>query len=256
MATKRSADKRIKAAETMLDVVDALDELGVAGVTELADYVGVSKSTVHYHLKTLREREYTVREDGGYRLGFRFLDVGERARHRLDLYDTARSEVDKLAVDTGELAILMVEEHGRAVYLYMEAGAEAVDLELTGARKNLHDNALGKAYLSELPRERVEEILDERGMPRSTENTVCDREELYEQLDGIRDRGVALDREEQLEGLRCVATAITLNRGDDKRVLGSICVAGPVSRMQGDRFEETLPDRVLRAGNVVELSMS
>jgi len=59
------------------------------------------------------------------------------------------------------------------------------------------------------PREEVEAILDEHGMPAATDNSITDRETFLEELDEIREQRYAVDREEGLPGLRCIAVPIT-----------------------------------------------
>ena len=68
-----------------------------------------------------------------------------------------------------------------------------------------------------------------------------------------REQGVAFDDEERLPGLRCVAHAVTDNDG---KVHGAISVSGPSSRMQGDRYEEDIPQKLEEATNIVSLNMS
>jgi len=106
-----------------------------------------------------------------------------------------------------------------------------------GTRAPLHSTGLGKAILAHLPEERVESIVDHHGMPASTPETITDRDELFDALERIRDRGFAFDDEERLRGLRCVAAPILAN--DD--VVGAISVSGPTNRLRDDRYREELP---------------
>lgn len=84
-----------------------------------------------------------------------------------------------------------------------------------------------------------------------TENTVTDRDALLEELDEIRNRGVAFDDEEILEGLRCVAVPVS---NQEKGLLGAISVASPTSRMKGSRFQEDLPELVTDTANVIQIN--
>jgi DNA-binding IclR family transcriptional regulator len=112
---------------------------------------------------------------------------------------------------------------------------------------------MGKAILAHLPESRVHEILDRHGLPEKTEQTITERDALFEELSEIRERGVAFDREERLSGLRCVAVPILSN---SSRVEGALSVSGPTSRMQGERFESELPERLRSAANVIELNIT
>ncbi|WP_380678221.1 IclR family transcriptional regulator [Salinigranum sp. GCM10025319] len=235
-------------------IVEALRELDGAGVSELAEHLNIPKSTVHNYLSTLEQEEYIVKEDSVYQVGIRFLELGAYARNRRQIFEIAKPEIDRLAEETGELANLLIEEHGRGTYLQRVRGENAVQVEAhVGTRVSLHSTALGKAILAFMPRERVEEIVDRHGLEQPTPKTVSSREELYDDLEEIRESRYALDDEERLKGLRCVAAPILSN---DDRVLGAVSVSGPSNRIRGDRFREELPNKVLEAVNVIELNVT
>jgi IclR family acetate operon transcriptional repressor len=244
----------VKSVETAFRILDALKDLDGAGVSELATHLDIPKSTIHNYLSTLVQEEYVVKDGLTYHVGIRFLEYGAYARVQLSIYEIATPEVDELAATTGELANLMVEEHGRGSYLHRARGDKAVQVEAhVGTRVPLHGTALGKAIMAHLPRERVNEIVERHGLPASTPNTITDRETLDDELARIREEGVAFDDEERIAGLRCVAAPI-LSKND--RVLGAISVAGPSNRIRDDRFTEELPRRVLETVNVIELNVT
>lgn len=245
---------RVKAVKNSFEIIEGLKDLDGAGVSETADYLGIPKTTAYDHLETLEELGFVVKDDGVYRVGARFLDLAGYARQQMKVFQVAKPEVQRLASQTGEHANLMVEEHGKGIFLYKSKGDNAVQLDTyAGHRVHLQTTALGKAILAYLPRDRIEAILDEHGMPQITQNTICSRQELIEELEATRDRGYATDHAERVEGMRCVAAPI---RGEDQRVVGAISVSGPRNRMQGDRFREELPQKVLRAANVIEVNLT
>lgn len=248
------AKNPIKAVENTTTILDKVAELEGAGVTELADQLDITKGTVHNHLSTLEENELVVRDGDEFRLSLRFFELGEQIKDQHQIYDVAMPEVDKLAEETGELGNILVEEHGRGLYLYRAKGENALSLDTgVGSRVYLHQTGLGKAILAHLPEDRIESIIDEHGLEPSTEHTVTTREELYESLEQIRDQGYAVDREERAEGIRCVAAPVITN---DDVVRGSISVAGPASRMHGEYLESTVVDMVKRAANVISINLS
>lgn len=250
----KQAKQPIKATETTFAIVNALKELDGAGVTELADHLDLPKSNVHNYLSTLHQEEYIVKNGTTYSVGIRFLELGAYARNRMDIYEIAKPEVEKLADGTGELANLLVEEHGRGSYLHRARGDQAVQVEAyTGTRVYLHSTALGKAILAHMPADRVDEIVETHGLPPSTERTLTTREALDSTLERIRERGYAVDDEERLKGLRCVAAPILSN---DDRVLGAVSVSGPTNRMKGERFETEIPEKLLETVNVIELNVT
>lgn len=248
------AKNSINSIKTMFRVVRAIQRMDGATLTELSSELGLPTSTTHNYLKTLEEEEYVVADDGTYHVGLRFLEHGAYARNRMKLYDIAVPEVDKLAEQTGELANLLVEEHGRGVYLHRAYGEEAVQVEAhVGTRVYLHSTSLGKAVLAHLSEERRREIFDKQGLPQRTPSTVTDPDELSQELDEIKERGFAFDNEERIQGLRCVAAPVLSNSG---RVLGAVSVSGPTNRFRKERFREELPAKLLEVVNVIELNIT
>ncbi|WP_144926673.1 IclR family transcriptional regulator [Halorubrum salsamenti] len=246
--------RQVQATLTSLEIVETLRELDGARVTELADTLDLSPSTVHTHLATLVSADYVVKSGDIYHLSLQFLGLADYVRNRRNAYRVADSYTDQLAQETECRAVFVVEENGRGVYMYTYSGKYAVwTYSTVGKRFHLHQTAAGKAILSRLPRERVNEIVDEWGLPASTENTITDREELLAELDAVAERGVAFNDEEQLEGVK--AAGVPVN-GTDGRVAGAFSVASPANRMTEDRFETEIPKILLGVANEFELENS
>ena len=248
------AENKVKSVQKTFDIVTTIQELDGATLTTLAGELDMPESTTHNYLQSLEAAEYLVNDDGTYRVGIRFLEHGAYARDQMKIYEIAKPEVDKLAAATGELANLLVEEHGHGSYLHRSRGVDAVQVEAhVGTRVSLHSTGLGKAILANLPDARRDEILDRHGLPERTPRTTTDRDELLDELQAIRERGYAFDDEERLKGLRCVAAPIHSN---SDRVIGAISVSGPTNRLRDDRFTDELPTKLLEAVNVVELNVT
>lgn len=245
----------VKTTETTLEILEGLMRLDGAGVTELADHVGIAKSAVHNHLTTLLQHDYVVREGSGeYRVGLRFLELGGYARDKMALHHVAEPELKRVAAETHERTNLMVEEGGVGIYLIREKGDQAVSVNsYLGMRTYLHTTALGKALLAFMPDERVDEIIDRHGLPTETENTIGTRAELEETLEVVRERGFAFDDEERFKGIRCVAVPI-LNSEDE--VIASLSASAPMRRMKDEWFREEVPELLLDAANIIELSLT
>lgn len=248
--------RQLKTVNTTIDVVEALAELDGAGVTELADHLDLSKAAVHNHLATLRENRLVVKRDSRYELGLRFVTMGEYVKHHNRLYDAGKEPIDELAETSGEYAHLMAEEHGRGIHLHKAKADRAVATEYHQLNLErpyyLHHSAIGKAILAYLPEERARAIVDEYGLPRRTENTITDRDELLEELADVRDRGYAVNDEEEIVGLRAVGAPVRTSEGS---VLGAISVSGPVRRMKGETFRTTIPEQVMETANIIELNV-
>lgn len=247
----RQDPNTVNAVTTAIRVVEALYELDGARVTALADHLDMPKSSVHRHLSTLDEANYVTREDETYSLSLQFLELGDYVKRRDPIRRLAIPKVEELAERTGERAQFVVEEHGYVRYVHRASGEGAVKtLSGTGKRIRMHALAGGKAILAHLPEAEVRAILDRRGLPAFTEDTITDRDALFEELATIRERGVAFDDGECVAGLRAVGVPV---RGPGDEVLGALTVAGPTHRLQGDVFEAEIPDLLLGTANELEL---
>jgi DNA-binding IclR family transcriptional regulator len=241
----------VSTVDRTLDIVETVQELDGAGVSEIADRVEVGKSAVHNHLATLENRGYVVKDGDEYHVGLAFLGLGAYARQRTDIYRVARSKVEDLAEETGELANLLVEKDGLGCYLYQARGEVAVELDTyAGKRVHLHCTGLGKAILAFRPEDEVVDVLEDRGMPEHTQNTTTDVDEFLEELSTVRERGYALDDEERLTGLQCVAAPVT---DDENRSIAAVSVSYPVHRTDSDSYQKEVVKAVLGVANVVEL---
>ena len=244
----------VETVETAFELLERLKRRGPLGPTELANDVGMAKSTVHRHLKTLERGGFVVRVDGGYRIGLRFLDFGVAARDTHELSAVVKPKVTELADETGEKIWCIVEEAGRGIHLFGATGDGSVRTDAReGTRTYLHQHAAGKAILAHLPEERVHEICDRYGLPAKTPRTITDREELLEALREVRDRGFALNHGESVLKLNAVGAPITDGEG---RPLGAISISGPSNRLSGEYLRETLATRLLGAVNELEITLS
>lgn len=243
---------KVDATRTTLRILETLQQLGEAGATEIASHVDVSKGAVHNHLSTLQHEEYVMRTDNGeYRIGFRFLDLAHSARQRVNIYDLVAREVDKLAEETGEMALYTREEHGLGVCLYRSRGENSVETSLyVGYRSHLHHTAVGKAILAHKSPEDAKEIIERRGLPQQTEATITDTDELFTQLQTVREKGVAVNRGETIPGLVGVGAPII---DQNNSVKGAISIIGPVSRMSDERLHGEIADSIMRSVNIIEI---
>lgn len=249
-----SAHRPVETVETAFDIVELLKRNDGAGITAIADELGLAKSTVHRHVKTLESRGLLVQEGDTYRISTWFLDYGVHVRNEHTLFPVVKPKVDELAAETDEKVWAVIEEHGVGVHIYGAEGRHSVKTHARiGQRTYLHQFAAGKAILAHLPEERIEGILDDYGLAAQTDRTITDRDELHEQLATIRDRGYAFNREESVVGVHAVGAPV---RDQSGIAVGAISIAGPANRLRGDLLNAELPDLLLGATNEVEINLA
>ncbi|ODR82499.1 transcriptional regulator [Haladaptatus sp. W1] len=234
----------VGATATTFEIIDSLATLERAGVTQLADRLGRSKGSVHNHLATLERLGYVINEDGRYRLGLQFLELGTGVRATDSLYRIARPEIDRLANASGETASLVIAENDEAVFIY-RAGDDVDPALRDGSRVPLYACAAGKAILAHRRSPSLDSLLD-GDTPAPTDRTMTTRASLIQELQTVRDQGLAFDRGELAPDRRAVAAAILT---DDGRAVGAVTVSGIAPGMSGKRLEEDMPGLVLGTTN-------
>lgn len=251
-----SESRKIKAIELGCEILEELKERDGARIHELADALDRSEPTIHTYLHTLKEEGYVEKDGYTYRVGLKFLPMGEYARNREELYLAGRDEVDSLADETGEYVHLITAKQGRQIKLYEKYGDKAVATEhhirQREVRQYLHRSAAGKAILAELPINKVDQIVDEHGIKEATENTIVGRDALFDELDSIRKRGYATNDQELTLGLRSVGAAIV---GPDNRVRGAISISAPLERCKEEKFHQTFPRKIRESSNVIQINI-
>lgn len=250
MSDEPQTPNRVKSLGKAFDIVEVIADRGGAGVSTIADELEMAKSTVHLHLKTL-EAEGLLRQDGQvYRLGLRFLDFGYRAKEEQPISAAAYPELEELADETGETVWLVTEENGYCIYLDSATGDRALHTRgRIGQQSHMHYLAAGKAILSELPASRVDAIVDQHGLPGTTDRSIGSREELRETLERVRDRGYAINDGEEVDGVYAVAAPVVV----DGTVLGAISVSGPEHRLKRDAVHTDVIEGVRATANAVTL---
>jgi len=236
---------RIKTVVRTARILETLEDLEGADLTELAENLEIAKSSTYNHLQTLEQEGYVKKHENKYHLDLGLLNLGGFARHNNKLYLLAKETTDELARETGELAALTTEHDGQSIYLYKAEGENATSYDSRlGVQLPIHCTAAGKAMLAHLSEEHRVQILNQRSLNRYTENTITDRSALKDELERIAKQGFSLDDEERIIGMRGVGAPVVDNSNDT--VLGAIAVGGPTSRLSGSRFRNKLPDIVLR----------
>ncbi|WP_436348308.1 IclR family transcriptional regulator [Natronorubrum sp. FCH18a] len=249
--------RRIQSADRVCDILECVRETGRTTVSEVSDAIGVTPGTAHTYLATLESRGFVEKTDGEYRLGLELLPYGEHVRLRNDLYRAAMEEVHRLAHDIDACAHLMTEYEGQLLVLHEVFGENAIGMDFHPQKRErpqtyLHCTAAGKAILAQLPDYRVAQIIEEHGLVSYTPSTITDETELVDELETVRERGFALNDQEQMQGIRAVGAPIYYG-GD--RVLGAVSVSGSASAWNGDRFRDRLPEAVMRAANAIEVNV-
>ena len=252
MTSGDGPNRRVKTADTLFEIIATLQSLDGAKLAELTNELEYAKSTLHSHLTTLEHNEYVVRSSDEYELSLKFLEHGMFVKNNHELSRVGGPVLDDLAAETGDVAWLIVEEHGKAIYLEKAMGEKAVQTHASvGGRARLHHLATGKLILAHLPDERVDKIIDRHGLPELTPQTITDPDELRAELEEVREDGIAFNDRETVHGLRAIGAPVL---GEDT-IHGAISVSGPANRLTVERCLEEIKPLLLEATNELELKL-
>lgn len=226
----------IKSDRTLFNILDGLHELGGAGVTELADHVGVNKSTVHKHLKSLEQYNWVESVNGEYSIGLKFLTYGGKKCAEMPLYSTGVKKINKLSHETGLTCSILVRENNKVVSLATNYGNYEFHKTLPiGTRLDLYSCSPGKAILSTYSDEKICEIFKDYEMEKYTKNTVDSLDELMEDINACRDHGYAINQGERREGWGGISVPVD---GDGLSCVAALAMSGPVSEIKGDKVNK------------------
>jgi DNA-binding IclR family transcriptional regulator len=250
MADNGESRSGVQSVDRAVSVLEALARHGEAGVTEIADELGVHKSTAFRLLGVLESRGLVgqSQDRGKYYLGAGILRLAGAAAVRLDISQEGVPVVRTLADEVGETANIAVLDEDVAVNIMQARGSAAVTAHnWLGRRTPLHATSSGKVLLAAMPPGRQDAVLLRRPA-RFTEHTITSVFELREQLAEVARVGYAICVEELEVGLHAVAAPV---RGHDGAVTAALSVSGPSYRIPVDQLE-ALAQRVVDAA--VDLS--
>jgi len=238
----RPGDSRVLTLEKGLRILEtvASQRRGLT-LTELARLLDVSKSTVHRFLATLQEAGYVERFEGGdrYRPGIKTLALAGSFLDTLAIRDVATSYLGDLALRNGETAHLSLLAGSEIVYVDIAEGPSPLRMRsFVGMRLPAHSTASGKALLAYLPEAQLRLAIS-AGLPRRTSRTLVSEATLRARLAEVRSKGYAIDDEEEIEGIRCVAAPVF---DFDRRVVGAISVSAPSVRMSIEKAHALAPE--------------
>lgn len=227
----------VKSALRTVELLDFFAQHpGLHSLTDIHGKLGYPKSSLHALLRTLVDLGWVETDATGtlYRIGMRALLVGATYIDGDAVVQLSRDALDWLAEATGETVHLARLDHSDVVYLATRASRHYLrPFSRVGRRLPASTTALGKAILATRDDEEVLRILPAE-LPRLTRNTIVDRDELLAELREIRERGYAIDREENTEGLRCFGVALRLTDPPRDAISCSI----PVLRLTPDREQD------------------
>lgn len=232
---------RIQSVDRALNILELISEAedGLS-LAQIAQKIGLPKSTVHGLVSTLRDHKYLRQddEDGRYLMGLQLFELGSKAARSWDIRDAAKPAMRWLGKEFGETVHLGCEDNGEVLYLDKIAADSLITIVSDiGTRLPMHCSGLGKALLSHKSESEIKRFIQTKGLTPLTGRTITDPDKFIKELAKIKEQGFALDDGEIMEGLRCVGVPIF---DEDGLVRYAISVSGQVKDIYGNRLERLI----------------
>lgn len=214
----------------------------VWGVTELATRMQLNKSNVYNILATFKSLGYLEQlPDGRYRLGMKILEYAFAINQNLGYPRAVFDVLVDVADRTGEIVYFGVPYGANVLYLYAAHPKSRMGVipyrNMLGETAPLYCTGIGKAMLAHFPEAEWEEHL-QPVRQKFQDNTITDKEAIFEELRRTRRRGFAIDNIEREPNIRCIGLPICDKEG---RVLAGISVSGPCESMTDAKLVECFP---------------
>jgi IclR family transcriptional regulator, KDG regulon repressor len=219
-------------------ILDYLSNKDDCGLSEISRNLNIPKSSAYAILSTLEHYKFIERDErsGRYHLGIKLIELGNRAQIELDICRIAKPYLNGLNAETGETVHLTVLDQDEVLYVdCVESKKRLRTYSVIGIKAPLYCTSVGKAILAFQSKEYINQIIEEKGLPRVTEFTITNKSKFLKELSKIRTQGYAVDNMEHEDYLHCVGAPIYNSKGE---VFAAISISGPFLRITLDKVSE------------------
>lgn len=242
--TVQSIDRALK----LLEILSQHDE-GL-GLLELGERASLSKGTVHRLLSTLIHNGYVKQHErtGYYLLTTKMFILGSRPIEKLDVLKVAKPYLERLRDISGEVIHLVILDGNEIIYVDKVESENTIRMYSNiGKKGTLYSTSVGKAMLSAMKDEEIQRIWPALQAKKLTEYTITDFDDFMKEIRLIREKGYAMDLEENELGVKCIGTAVL---DYTRRPVAAFSISGPFQRMTDEKVEE-LKGHILAAKKAV-----
>ena len=220
-------------------------------LTQLTRVLGYPRSTVHCLLVTLERAGYIQRTSarGPYSCGSRLLELSGKALAGSGLREMAMPALRHLMQRTRLTVHVGLLEREQVTIIAQIAPPGTRLMTSLGQRLEVHCTALGKAIAAHLPEPRLTEILRARALTPHNDRTIISPKKFADELALSKQRGYAVDDEEDAIGYRCLAAPILDASGAP---LAAISVAGTTMQISADNAAALAVELTKAASRVAE----
>jgi len=210
----------------------ALDEGRNLSITEISQKLGMGKGTVHRILSTLKARKFFYQDNNTkmYGLGVRTLEIGMVSKREKYLRNAMAPFLMDLHERCKETVNAAVWDYNEIRYIFRLESEEMLRISISaGARFPGHCAATGKIFLSHMSDEDIRQIYGRKNaLKKRTERSIGSVDALIREIEKVRVGKIAVDDEETLVGVYCVAAPVLSPNGE---CVAAISISAPKNRV-------------------------
>ncbi|MDQ2625150.1 MAG: IclR family transcriptional regulator [Actinomycetota bacterium] len=228
----------------VVQVIEYLGTHGSASIEDVADELGVHKSSASRLLATLRKLGWVSSNDArtSYTLGHRLIGIGQAAVPDIGM-EQALATAAALRELTGETVHLSVPDTVRHQMLVIARVDSKSPLRVTqpvGSLDPLHSTAVGKVYLASLADDVLDDMIGSLPLDQFAPSTITTTAQLRAEIDRVRAQGFAINAGESRMGI--TAAAVLLRLAGERSTPVALSITGPATRWSPARIAETMPE--------------
>jgi IclR family transcriptional regulator, pca regulon regulatory protein len=215
----------------------------VLGIADIADELGMSRSTTHRYVITLVALGYL--EQGAsrkYRLGLRVTDLGMSALNSTGLREHAHPYLEELRQRTSYTTSLGVLDGVDVLYVdrvrSFRRGQSKIDLDIhTGSRLPAYATSMGKLLLADLPDPEQRDLIAQMKLTKRGPNTITSKKALREELEEIHTAGFAVGDQELATDLYAIAAPV---RNEARETVAAVNLAAHANMITLEELVDAL----------------
>ena len=251
---RKKRDYTVDAVVRALKILEALGRSSKElGVLELSKKVEIHVSTVYRLLSTLVSQGMVDQNPDSekYRLGIKLFELAMTKMRGMEVRKVAFPYLTKLHNEIEETVFLGVCRGTEVLIIETVSESRGIIFQSqVGVGEPLYCTGIGKALLAHLSPKVQETLMKRLRLRRHTPNTITRRPDLRKHLSQVREQGYAIDDEEILMGVKCVAAPILDTSG---YAAAALSVVGPSDRVD-DRCQYII-ERVLETREEISRQM-
>lgn len=245
----------VQSIDRMFNILEVIsDSKNGVGISELSEQTGLHKSTVHRLTMALLENGYVEQlPSAKYKLSYKLYEMGSKLFANVSIFDAARKTIADLAKKLGEVIHLAVRNNNEIIYIDKEnpGSNSAIMGSNIGSSAPMYCTAMGKAMLFDANDYEIRAVWKKSEVIQRTEKTHTSYDQFAKDIRASKQRGYALDDEENELGIRCIAVPIYDSKN---KICAAISLSGPTTRILTSNLDKyAVP--IMEAAREISLRM-